>query len=49
MKLATAGWFYGIFVSLLLIILLLALFIFLKRLRDDYWERKGTSASPTYT
>ena len=41
MKLATSGWFYGIFVSLLLIIIFLALFIWLKRMRDNYWERKG--------
>ena len=40
-KLSTTGWFWGIWVSLLLIILLLVLFIFLKRVRDEYWELKG--------
>ena len=40
-KLSTSGWFYGIFIALLLIILFVGLFIWLKRIRDDYWERKG--------
>ena len=40
-KLSTSGWFYGIFIALLLIILFVGLFIWAKRVRDDYWERKG--------
>lgn len=40
MNLGFSGWFYGIWVCLLIIILALVLFYFLKKNRDVYWEKK---------
>jgi len=40
-RLATAAWFYGIWLSLFLIILFLVAFFFLKRVRDRWWDTKG--------
>jgi len=38
--LAVSGWFYGIWMTLLIIILLLVAFIFAKMKRDKWWQRK---------
>jgi len=40
--LATAGWFYGIWICLFLILLILILLIFAKKYTDKNWEEKGT-------
>ena len=39
--LGAAGWFYGIFIALLLLILIIALFLWGKRQRDNWWATKG--------
>ena len=39
--LAAAGWFYGIFIALLIIILVIAVFLWGKTQRDKWWERHG--------
>lgn len=41
MFLGHAGWFYGIFASIFIIILALILFALLKRNRDEWWQTKG--------
>ncbi len=43
--LGAAGWFYGIFVALLLLILVIALFLWGKRQRDKWWAKQGQSTS----
>ncbi|KAI0242502.1 Neuroglian [Lamellibrachia satsuma] len=39
-KLSTSAWFYGIWLSLFLIILFIVAFFFLKRVRDKWWKTK---------
>jgi len=39
--LATSGWFYGIWICLLLILIILILLIVAKKYTDKNWEEKG--------
>lgn len=41
--LATSGWFYGIWICLFLILVILILLIVAKKYTDKNWEEKGYS------
>jgi len=45
--LSRAGWFYGIWICLLLILLILILLIVAKKYTDKNWEEKGTTGHRT--
>ena len=40
-----SGWFYGIFVALVIIIVFLVLFLIFKARADKWWDEKGNSLS----
>jgi len=42
-KLSTAVWFYCIFLVLLIIIVLCGIFVWAKKVRDAYWEKKRSN------
>ena len=44
--LATSGWFYGIWICLFLIILILVLLLVAKKYTDRNWEEKGSTSFP---
>jgi len=47
--LSTSGWFYGIWISLFLILVILILLIVAKKYTDKNWQEKGTNDTLSVT
>ena len=43
--LKVSGWFYGIWLSLFLILVLLVLFLIFKKTTDKWWQQKGLTGT----